>query len=311
MLSPKNVALFVSILLYTNVSSQSLAERLGYNEDDKLLIIHADDLGVSHSENIASFLAMKAGSVNSASVMMPTPWVEEVAVFKREYPEADLGLHLTLTAEWEYLKWRPLAPTEQSRTLVNDKGYFYDNCLDFGKKADPEEAAAEIRAQIELALKLGIQPTHLDTHMGCLVFNTPELFEKYLALGREYKIPVMVSRLFLQAASPAFKEKMTDKDLVLEDVHMASPQDYESGMAAYYEKTLNNLGSGVNLLLLHAGLNNAEMQAMTVNHPEYGADWRQQDFDFFTSAKCAQLIKDNNIKLVTYSQIQKMMYPDK
>lgn len=292
------------------LQSQSLAERLGYSSEDKLLIIHADDLGVSHSENLASFLAMKAGSVNSGSIMMPTPWVEEVAAFSREYPQADLGLHLTLTSEWEYLKWRPIAPTEKSRTLVNDKGFFFDNCLDFGQKADPKEAAGEIRAQIELAYKLGIQPTHMDTHMGCLLFNTPELFEQYLALGREYKIPVMVPRLFIQAASQDFKSKMTDKDIVVENVLMANPQDFATSMPAFYEKTINELGSGVNVLLIHAGIDNAEMQAMAVNHPEYGADWRQADFDFFTSAKCAQLLKENNIKLVTWRAIQEMMYGD-
>ena len=93
------------LLSCTFLMAQSLASKLGYSEDDKLLIIHADDLGVSHSENRASFLAMKIGSVNSASIMMPTPWVEEVATFSKTHPEADLGLHLTLTSEWKHIKW--------------------------------------------------------------------------------------------------------------------------------------------------------------------------------------------------------------
>lgn len=291
-----------------NLSGQSLAEKLGYTSEDKLLIIHADDLGVAHSENVASFLAMKAGSVNSGSIMMPTPWVVEVAAFQREYPSADLGLHLTLTSEWRYLKWRPVAPTHQSRTLVNDKGFFFDNCLDFGKQADPDEAAGEIRAQIELALKLGIRPTHLDTHMGCLLFNTPELFEKYLQLGREYGIPVMIPRLFIQAASQDFKSKVTDKEVIVEDVHMAAPADYESGMEEFYEKTISELDAGVNIILIHVGFDNAEMQGMTIDHPEYGADWRQQDFDFFTSAKCTKLLVDHDIKLIQWRDIQKMLY---
>jgi len=305
----KNLSiLFICLLGYISVSSQSLAQRLGYPADAKLLIIHSDDLGVSHSENLGSFLAMKGGSVNSASVMMPTPWVEEVAAFAQEYPEADLGLHLTMTCEWDYLKWRPVAPTNKVQSLINEKGFFYDNCLEFGQKADPKEAAIELRAQVELAYKMGIQPTHLDSHMGCLLFNSAELFESYLQIGRDYKIPAMVGRLFLQAASPAFKEKMTDQDIIIEKKITASPKDYEGGMHNYYSEVLNTLESGVNVLLIHTALNDSELQAMTIGQENWGANWRQQDFDFFTSKTCADLIEKNNIQLITWREIQKAIY---
>ncbi len=305
----RHITTLLCLLISINIcSAQSLAQKLGYSADDKLLIIHSDDLGVSHSENIGSFLAMKGGSVNSASIMMPTPWVEEVAAFAQDYPEADLGLHLTLTCEWRYLKWRPVAPSNQVQSLVNDKGFFYGDCLEFGRKADPKEAAIELRAQVELAYKMGIRPTHLDSHMGCLLFNSAELFESFLQIGRDYKIPAMVGRLFLQAASPAFREKMTDQDVIIEKVMTASPSDYEKGMDQYYASVLNTLGSGINVLLIHTALDDSELQAMAVGKENWGANWRQQDFDFFTSKNCEDLILKNNIKLVTWRDIQQAIY---
>lgn len=305
------ILFFLTVISLVSALSQSLAEKLGYREIDKLLIIHADDLGVAHSQNIASFLAMKTGPVNSASIMMPCPWVTEVAEFAQKNPSADLGLHLTMTNEWKHMNWGPVASKDKVPSLINEFGFLYDNCLSFGQKAKVEEAEIELRAQIDQAIEMGIRPTHLDTHMGCLVFNSPELFEVYLKLGREYKIPVMVGRLFVQAASPAFKEKITKDDIIIESILTANVPDYESGMAAYYEKSLRNLSSGVNVLLIHLAFNNTEMQAVTIGKEPWGALWRQQDFNFFTSTKCKEIIEDEGIQLVTWREIQNVMYPEK
>lgn len=300
--------LFIFLSSFSLFSQTALIEKLGYDTTAKLLIIHADDLGVAHSENIASFLAMKVGMVNSASIMMPCPWVAEVADFAKKNPTADFGLHLTLTSEWKWMKWGPVAPLGAVPSLVDSLGFFYDNCLDFGKNAKVEEAEVELRAQIEKAYKMGIKPTHLDTHMGCLVFNSPELFEVYLKLGREYQIPVMVGRFFLQAAPKAFKDKIKPIDVIVENVYTANPTDFENGMAAYYEQLLNNLSPGIQVLLIHTAFDNAEMQALSVDHPLWGATWRQQDFDFFTSEKCRKILEKENIQLITWGAIQKAVY---
>ena len=299
---------FLTLLVLPANAQKSLAEKLGYSNEDKLLIIHADDLAVSHSENIATFLAMKAGSVNSASIMMPCGWVSEVAAFKKENPTADLGLHLTLTNEWYHLNWGPVASTDKVPSLLTNNGFLRPNCLEFGMNAVVEEAEIELRAQKEKAYAIGLDPTHFDAHMGCLFFSSADLFEVYLKLGREYKVPVMVSRFFMQAATQAFKDKITDQDVIIENVHTAGTADYDSGLAAYYEKTLNELGSGVHVLLIHTAFDNAEMQAVTIGQEYWGARWRQQDFDFFTSTNCKTLLNDNNIKLVKWSDIKKVWY---
>ncbi len=304
-----SLVLIFSLCLGTLLQAQqTLAEKLGYAPDDKLLIIHSDDIGVSHSTNLASFLAMKVGMVNSGSIMMPCPWVAEVAAEVQKNPDLDLGLHLTLTSEWKYMKWGPVAPLDQVSSLVDSLGFFYEDCVTFSNHAKVAEIEIELRAQIDQAIKMGIQPTHLDTHMGCLVFTSPEIFGIYLKLGREYKMPVMLGRFFLQTMPKTFKDLIMPEDVILEKTFTADIPDWKSGLENYYEKVLTNLSTGINILLIHTAFDDAEMQALTIDHPTWGAEWRQQDFDFFTSEKCEKLLKENNVKLITWRAIQKAMY---
>ena len=298
---------FILFLSTDNYAQKTLAEKLGYKADDKLLIIHSDDVGVSHSENLGTLLAMKSGAVNSASIMMPCPWVSEIATYAKNNNTADFGLHLTLTSEWETMKWSPVASKDKVKSLINDEGFFYDNCTDFQKNANINEVEIELRSQIDQAYKMGFKPTHLDTHMGCLIYS-PELLNVYLKLGEEYKIPAMIDRESYDAAAHKTKDLIKNKSLILEKIITAYPSDFESGMAKYYEKVLTNLSSGVQILLIHTAFDNAEMQALTINHADWGSKWRQDDFDFFTSDKCQELIKKENIKLVTWREIQEVNY---
>src|SRR5881409_2498769 len=96
-----------------NAQTRTIAERLGHPANSKLLILHADDLGVAHSENAASLDALDKGVINSASIMIPTPWVTEVATYAKAHPDADLGLHLTLASEWATYRWGSTAPRDQ------------------------------------------------------------------------------------------------------------------------------------------------------------------------------------------------------
>src|SRR6059058_5300268 len=119
--------LSVTVLLFAatlSAQTRTVAERLGYPRDAKLLILHADDLGFAHSANAASFEALDKGLISSASIMMPTPWITEVAAYARAHPEADLGLHLTLTAEWQTYRWGSVESKDKVKSLLDSAGTF-------------------------------------------------------------------------------------------------------------------------------------------------------------------------------------------
>lgn len=292
------------LLMGSTINSQkSIQEQLGYSPDSKLLIIHADDLGATHNINKATFEAFESGSVKSASIMVPTPWLAEVAEYAKEHPDHDMGIHLTLTSEWKLLKWAPVAGITEVPSLVGENGYFFDNCNDLWENAKIEEVEIELRAQIDKAISMGIQPTHLDSHMGCIFSSDHRYYELYLKLSKEYGIPAMVNHQIEQLGSDGSPKPA----VVIDQIFGAGTEDYDSDMAKFYANTIRNLPSGVHVMIIHCGYDNLESQGMSFEHPYWGAKWRQQDFDFFTSEECAQILKEENIHLVTWKEISTLL----
>ena len=290
------ISLFSSTLFVR--SQTTLQERLGYPKETKLLIIHGDDIGVSHSQNAATIAALEKGPVNSGSIMVPCPWFPEIAAYAKAHPGLDLGLHLTLTAEWKYYKWRPVL-NDQVKSLITADGFLTDGSVGLGTTAKIDEVEKELRAQINRAIQFGIDPTHLDSHMGML-FQSADLANTYVKLGREFKIPVLLNKEIINA----FKIQTTLMDVVLDKVITAQPPDFKGGMKNYYTNVLNTLGPGVNCLLIHLAYDDEEMKAVTIDHPDWGAAWRQADFDFFTSEECRKILKDQKIQLITWKEIR-------
>lgn len=170
------------------------AERLGYPAATRVLLLHADDAGMCHEANEATRAYLEAGHVRSASLMAPCPWFDELAAWAKKKPGLDLGLHLTLTSEWQHYRWGPLAPRDEVSGLVGPRGYLHRSTEEVARSASAEEVAREIRAQVEHARSAGLSPTHLDTHMGAL-YVRPDFVEAYLALARELDVPAMVVEL--------------------------------------------------------------------------------------------------------------------
>ncbi len=290
--------------IYTHISAQNktVAERLGYEKDAKLLIIHADDLGVTHSENRASIAGLEETPVNSASIMVPCPWFPEIAAYARKNMSADLGLHLTLTSEWKHYKWGPVSSKDAVSSLVNADGYLYASVDSLIAHASPAHVEIELRNQVKKAYQFGIDVTHLDAHMGAAV-STSEFLEVYIKIGKEFQLPVLLDgRVY--AMGDNITGLLNGKDVVADAIPTKLPEDQEKGTNQYYKTLLKNLKPGLNCLLIHLAFDDAEMQAVTVDHPEWGAAWRQADFDFFTSTESETLIKQNNIVLVTWREIR-------
>jgi predicted glycoside hydrolase/deacetylase ChbG (UPF0249 family) len=294
-----------SFLLASTVCAQtkSIAERLGYPASSKLLILHADDLGVAHSVDVASFEALEKGAISSASVMMPTPWITEVAAYARAHPNADLGLHLTLTSEWETYRWGSIAPADKVASLLDSDGTFPREESVVAARAKPLEVERELRAQIERAMAIGIRPTHLDSHMGSL-FTTPELIATYVKVAREYHLPFLALRGNPRAPP---QPPLSSQDVLLDTVITAGPDVPRDHWKAWYLESIANLKPGLSEMIVHLGHDDSELQAVMVNHEPWGSAWRQRDNDVLTSPEFRKALQDNQVILVTWKELKKLV----
>jgi hypothetical protein len=299
----------LAVLFASTLSAQqkSAAERLGYPADAKLLVLHADDLAVSHSEDAASFSAYEKGAVSSASIIVPAPWLTEVADYAKAHPDADLGLHLALTSEWQTYRWGPVAPKDKVPSLLDPSGYLPMTSEEVVKNAKPAEVEIEIRAQIERALAMGIHPTHVDSHMGSL-FAKPEFFSIYMKLAHEYHIPFFIFKVDNPQFAPLYN-LIADKDkpLMMETTAIANPSVPADKWKDFYANAIKNLKPGLNEIIVHLSYDDAESQAIMINHPDYGAAWRQRDYNLVTSPEFKQLLADNHVILIHYRDLAKLL----
>lgn len=291
------------LLLSSTVSAQqrSIAERLGYPADAKLLILHGDDLGVAHSVNVASLEALSRGDITSASIMMPTPWVSEVAQYARAHPNADLGLHLTLTSEWETYKWGSVASKDRVQSLLDSAGDFPSDVPPVVARAKPEEVELELQAQIDRAHALGIHPSHVDSHMGTL-FANGALVGRYMKVAHANHVPFLVVR-----GMPGVSDAtLAPNDIVVNDVIVAGPEVPRDKWKEFYLDAVANLKPGLTEIIVHLGHDDAELRAVTVNHEPYGSAWRQRDYEVVTSPEFKKALVDHHVILVGWRDLQKL-----
>ena len=285
--------------------------KLGYPEGSKLLIIHADDAGLAHSENLATIQALTEGHVNSYSIMTTCPWFNEIANFAVENRDIDCGIHLTLTCEWKNYKWGPILSKSEVPSLVDRNGYFFDNRADFKNNARIEDLKKELQAQIEKAYNCGLNPTHLDSHIYTLGLKN-EFLEVYKELGAFYHLPVFLNRNLIESSGLNADECLSNNDFCVDNVVLGEYETFKKGeLYGFYASSLDHLQEGLNVVLIHPAFDNQEMQGVTVDHPNFGSQWRQIDLDFFISEECRSKIIENGIKLITWKDVKNVLYPDR
>ena len=298
--------LFASVLCVAqaapNPNGKTVAERLGYPANSRLLVIHADDFGMMHTVNHAIEDAFQNHWITSASIMVPCPWFPEVAQWAKSHPHADLGLHLTLNADWTPYRWRPVSAQLANSSLVDKDGYLPLLTEDVDRQAKIPDVEAELRAQVEKAEDAGIRPSHLDSHMGTL-FSTQPLFQAYLAVGRQYRVPLLLSREPSEAMNPplpaGFNLQTVPVDKVLQMTHNVGKDHW----LATYEKMLAPLPPGTYELIVHLAYDNAEIQAATFDHPDWGAQWRQNDLNTVSSPAFRKFLNDQHFILVSWRDL--------
>src|SRR5882757_8086618 len=170
--------------------SKTVQELLGYPATARLLVIHADDLGMNHSVNRATFEALEKHWITSSSILVPCPWFPEVTRWAKDHPDADLGIHQALNSEWTTLRWGPVSSTDKVPSLLTSDGTLPLDTDIVARNAKPAEVEAELHAQIDRAQSAGIHLTHLDSHMGAL-FGTTDLFKVYQKTGYHYGLPIL------------------------------------------------------------------------------------------------------------------------
>ena len=295
--------LLMSSMTRSSAQSKTIAERLGYPRDSKLLIIHADDLAVAHSEDAASFDALEKHAATSASIMVPCPWLTEVADYAKAHPDADLGLHLTLTAEWKTDRWGPIESKDKVPSLLDPDGYLWPEVAPAIQHIKADEAERELRAQIEHAIAMGIHPTHLDSHMGVL-FARPDLMAVYVKVAHEYKLPFL--GMLTPDVPPNVKSLFSENDVLLDSVIIANPSVQAANWKNFYLDAIKNLKPGLTEIIVHLAHDDAESQAVMVDHPDYGAAWRQRDYDAITSPDLKRAIDENHVILIRWRDLKKL-----
>jgi len=296
----------VGVLLARSGDAQpgrrSVQERLGYPATARLLVVHADDLGMSHSVNRATFEALEKGWITSSSILVPCPWFPEVAQFAASHPDADLGIHLAVNSEWTGFRWGPVSPVDAVSSLLDRDGYLPLEETAVAANARPDHVERELRAQIDRARAAGIRLTHLDSHMAAL-FRSPELLKVYLKLGPVYDLPLLLERTGADRSPWAVT---TDVDALVDrvvslDAPGAAPAEWPSA----YEKLLTPLPPGVYELIVHLAYDDDEMRGATWDHPNWGAAWRQADFDLVKSDRFREFLTAQGFKLVGWKELGK------
>lgn len=282
---------------------QPLPSKSGALLDEKLLIIHCDDLALAHSVNEAAFRALDEGCITSASVMTTCPWLPEVAAYARQHKNFDLGVHLTLTSEWPNYRWGPVAPLSTVRSLLDPQGYLWCDVPSMARHADPNEVVIELEAQVARALACGLRPTHLDTHMFALVANRP-LLSAYIGIARKYRLPFLFPGK--RKVAPGILSSLREDEILLNACFSANQSWQAEAWCEHYVSCLHALESGVSQIIVHLALDDGEMRAIQREREGKGWDsaWRQRDLDVVTSARFKEELERTKTRLVGWQDLK-------
>jgi hypothetical protein len=287
----------------------TIVEKLGFEKEDRVVVVHVDDIGMCRASNRGALRALE-GVATCGSLMVPCPAFPEVARIARERSDLDLGVHLTLNAEFAGYRWGPVCDDVPS--LVSPDGGMWRTTEETVSNATPEEVERELRAQVDRALESGIDVTHLDSHMGTVL--DPKFIDVYVQLGLDYRLPVFlprVSRLILEGLGMADRyeryavvmDRLAAAGLPIFDHVNADSLSFGPGTGAEHNaRRVAGLGPGLSYLIIHAAEGDAELEAIT-------EDWRQRDEEhrIYSDGTMADTLAQKGVRTVGMAPLRALV----
>ena len=290
----------------------SALKKLGFSEQDRVVIIHTDDIGMCQATIPAYAGLIEAGLISSASTMVPCSWFPAAAQFCREHPSVDMGVHLTLNAEWDTYRWGPISTRDPKSGLLDEQGYFFSNTASTMRSADPAAVAIELKAQLDRALASGIDVTHVDSHMGTVM--TAPFFELYLNLALEYRLPAFL----LKSTAANLHRFGADSDLLKRWADLTSdleergvtffdqitmlPLDDPNDNVGIVKHTIDNLQPGLTYMILHPSVDTPELRSCAPDWPS-----RVANYEALSNPELLDYVKQSGVQVIGYRPIRDLL----
>ncbi len=300
------------------LQAETWAERLGYPAGKKVLLLHADDIGMSWEANEAAVRYFQKGEIQSGSVMIPCPWAMDFATWRKENTQHDVGVHLTLNSEWRTYRWGPTERFRRVCSLLDRRGFLHPDPEDTFLRARGRHVLKELRAQVRRAFDLGIEPTHVDTHIGT-VYTRPDFLRAYLRVSRENGIPAMTMENVEATARCLLREDFPFKDRIIKlvaevigseiedypyprlDVLCSIPRGdtYEEVRQGFFD-LVRSLEPGITQILFHPSVDTQAFRRIT-------DQWQQRVWEsqLFADAEVKQFFEDEGILFTTWREMMR------
>jgi predicted glycoside hydrolase/deacetylase ChbG (UPF0249 family) len=282
---------------------------MGYSDKDRLMIIHTDDIGMCHASIQAYIKLMDSGLVFSGATMVPCSWFPKVAEFCRRNTNADMGVHLTLTSEWDNYRWSPISTSLLDSGLIDEEGYFYRTTEEAQINGEPQAVQLELQAQVNRALSAGIQITHIDTHMNTVAH--PKFVNSYIQLALQHKIPFLFPRqdeagfrkLGIDAETAQLAANLVisleENGVPLVDEATGLDLDKPNERLDQAKQAISNLKPGITHFIIHPSLDTPELRAIT-------PDWQSRvaDYQTFMDDELREHLKYTGVQLISYNTLK-------
>ena len=287
-------------------------KKLGFSNTDKVVILHTDDIGMCQASLTAFIDLWENESISSGALMLPCPWAKPAAEYCRTHPGVDMGVHATLTAEWDGYRWSALSTRDPATGLIDQDGFLWQTSQETQAHATSEAVVVELGIQVRKALEWGVDVTHVDTHMGTVMH--PKFVQAYLQAAQQAHAPVMLPRgdpsIFTSlgadvetaAIFASFIAQLEEQGLPLVDGVAMLPLDQPEGQVEIAKKMLGALPVGVTHFLFHPSTDTPELRAITPDWPSRVANYRA-----FMDPELKQFIKDQGIQVIGYRDLKKLV----